>query len=122
MRCELNLVRNVEARAGRSSMRSFNKGKFNGEDCQAIVEVFTELLFFDLLAEIAVGGGDDANIYAEAVGAAEALDFSLFEKAQNLDCNPKGSSPISSRNNVPPCAAWIRPMRDWTAPVNAPFV
>ena len=33
-----------------------------------------------------------------------------------------GMSPISSRNNVPSCAAAIRPSRATTAPVNAPRV
>ena len=31
-------------------------------------------------------------------------------------------SPISSRNRVPPCAAWNRPRRSATAPVNEPFL
>ena len=35
-------------------------------------------------------------------------------------CKLSGMSPISSRNSVPPCAAWMRPIRDCAAPVNAP--
>ncbi len=31
-------------------------------------------------------------------------------------------SPISSRNSVPPCAAWKRPLRSAIAPVNEPFL
>ena len=39
----------------------------------------------------------------------------------SLACTSMPSSPISSRNSVPPCAASNRPARVATAPVNAPF-
>src|SRR6266496_6464901 len=38
----------------------------------------------------------------------------------NFDCSSIGSSPISSRNNVPLCASSKFPMRRWSAPVKAP--
>ena len=39
----------------------------------------------------------------------------------NVACMPSGSSPISSRNTVPPLAASNRPVRAEAAPVNAPL-
>ena len=39
----------------------------------------------------------------------------------SLTCASSGSSPISSRNSVPPSASWNLPMRLSTAPVNEPF-
>jgi len=39
----------------------------------------------------------------------------------SLTCSATGMSPISSRNSVPPLAAWNRPGWLATAPVNAPF-
>ena len=39
----------------------------------------------------------------------------------SFTCASSGSSPISSRNSVPPSASWNLPMRLSTAPVNEPF-
>src|SRR5512134_3648431 len=40
----------------------------------------------------------------------------------SFTCSGSGMSPISSRNSVPPCAAWNSPRRSDTAPVNEPFL
>src|SRR5512133_3623396 len=40
---------------------------------------------------------------------------------RSFTCSAGGMSPISSRNRVPPCAAWNFPGRVAMAPVNAPF-
>jgi len=45
----------------------------------------------------------------------------VLQHTQQLDCTSVPSSPISSRNSVPPWAASNRPARPVTAPVNAPF-
>ena len=42
-------------------------------------------------------------------------------KRSSLTCSGSGTSPISSRNSVPPCACSILPSVVLTAPVNAPF-
>ena len=39
----------------------------------------------------------------------------------SFTCMPSGSSPISSRNSVPPSACWNLPARLAMAPVKAPF-
>ncbi len=39
----------------------------------------------------------------------------------SLPCRATGRSPTSSRNSVPPCAAWKRPALACRASVNAPF-
>ena len=40
----------------------------------------------------------------------------------SFTCIGSGSSATSSRNSVPPLAAWKNPSRSAAAPVNAPFL
>jgi len=53
--------------------------------------------------------------------ASQALKLLLLEDRSSLGCNPRGISPISSRNKVPVSAISKRPILCATAPVKAPF-
>ncbi len=55
-----------------------------GDDAQPPVEVLAEFALFDHFAEVAVGGGDDAHVDLDRLGAADALDGLLAEGAQQL--------------------------------------
>jgi len=51
---------------------------------EAVVEVFAEEAIGDGLAEIAVGGGDDAYVDLACLQRADALDFLVLEGAEEL--------------------------------------
>ena len=64
-----------------------------------------------MLVEIAVGGGDDADVERES--ASRRRPASPRRPAARAAASPArslGSSPISSRNSVPPWAASMRPV------------
>ena len=56
----------------------------DGEDLEPVVEIAAELLLGDHLGEIAVGGGDEADIDGDGPVAAETLDLFLLQGAQEL--------------------------------------
>jgi hypothetical protein len=56
----------------------------NGEDFEAVEQVFTELAIFDLGREVAAGSGNHPHIHADGPGAAQALKFPLLQHAQQL--------------------------------------
>ena len=62
----------------------------NGNDVQAIVEVLAERAFGDLPVEIAVGGGDDADVNWNFAGAAHRTDGAFLEHAQQFDLHGHG--------------------------------
>ena|GEM_PF-2728984 len=56
----------------------------HGKHRQAMVEVAAEAAFAHFLAQVAVGGGDDAGVGKTAAGFADALEFAVFQHAQQL--------------------------------------
>ena len=52
------------------------------EDVQAIEQVFAEAPGFHIGDQIAVGGGDDADVDLDAPAAADRLDFAFLQRAQ----------------------------------------
>ena len=60
------------------------RGNFNGEGAKTIVQIFAELSLADQGQQVRVGGGDDAGIHPHHVGAAQALQFFLLQKTQQL--------------------------------------
>jgi hypothetical protein len=50
-------------------------------DVQAVVEIFAEAAVGDALAQVGVGGGDDAHVDLDDLLAAEALDLTLLKHA-----------------------------------------
>src|SRR5262249_40610003 len=57
----------------------------DGEDAEAIVEVLAERLLSDCLEQIAVGGGQDADIDLDRRAAAYPAGFAALQDAQQLD-------------------------------------
>ena len=93
------------------------------DDVQAVVEVLAELAFLDHLAQVGVGGRDDARVELDRARLADALDLPLLERAQQLGLQRQATSgATSSMNSVPRCASSKRPTRAETAPVKAPLV
>src|SRR5205085_854264 len=56
----------------------------NGEDIQAEVEIFAELLFLHAFAEVGVGRGDDTDVYLDRTGAADTHDLAFLQRAKQL--------------------------------------
>ena len=56
----------------------------NRHDVEAEEQVFAEFLALDTLFEIAVGGGDDADVDLDGARAADALEFAFLEHAQEF--------------------------------------
>ena len=89
---------------------------------QPVVEVFPEVPARDRGGEVAVGGGDDADVGLLSARAAEALELPLLEHAQELRLHRRLISPTSSRKSTPPAACSIRPGLAAAAPVKAPLL
>ena len=56
----------------------------DGDHVEAVVEILAERAFFERGAQVAVGGGDQADIHFERFRAAEPLEFALLQDAQQL--------------------------------------
>src|SRR6266851_5405757 len=54
------------------------------DDVEAEIEILAEAAFADLLFEVAVGGGDQADVDPDRAGAADAIDLTLLDGAQQL--------------------------------------
>ena len=54
----------------------------NRKNVETIVEVAAKAAGADFFGKIAIGGGDEADVYLHGVGAAEALEFALLQDAQ----------------------------------------
>ena len=55
------------------------------EHVQPVVEILAELAGGDRLLQILVGGGDQADVGADRLGAAQPLELALLQHAQQLD-------------------------------------
>ena len=58
---------------------------------QAVVQIFAEASFFHQLAQIHVGGGDDAHIHFDHVHPAEAHELAFLHHAQQLGLRLEGN-------------------------------
>ena len=54
------------------------------DDVEPVVEVLAEAARLDLLLEVAVGRGDDADVDRLGLGVADAEDDPLLQRAQEL--------------------------------------
>ena len=57
----------------------------DGNDVQALIQVFAEGAILEGGAQVAVGGGEQAHVDLDGAGAAEALEFALLQHAQEFD-------------------------------------
>ena len=60
------------------------------EHVQPVVEVLAERAVLDRLLEVLVGGGDEAHVGFQGLGAAEPLVLAFLQHAQQLDLRRKG--------------------------------
>ena len=58
--------------------------QLDGDDVEAVEEVFAEAAFADGLAQIDVGGGDDADVDLDFLDAAEVHEAAILEDAQDF--------------------------------------
>src|SRR5690554_4449062 len=58
--------------------------KLDVDDVQAVVEIFAQPSFADLLLEVSIGRGDEADVHADGFDAADALKFLLLKRAEKL--------------------------------------
>ena len=58
--------------------------QIDGDDVEAIEEIVAELAFAHRLAQIDVGGGDDAHIDLRLLRSAERSEAAVLQHAQNL--------------------------------------
>ena len=64
-------------------------GHFDRNDVEPVEEIFAKPAGGDGLGENHVGGGDDAAIGLDRVGAADALESAVLEHAQQLGLHPQ---------------------------------
>src|SRR5262249_35573625 len=62
----------------------------DGNNVQAIVQVFAKRSFFQRRAQIAVGGSNQAHVNFQGPRATQAFEFSLLQDAQKLDLDRRG--------------------------------
>jgi hypothetical protein len=60
------------------------RGNGDGDGGDTEVEIFAEELFADALLKVAVGGGNDADVYVNGLRAADAFKAAFFEDAKEL--------------------------------------
>ena len=68
---------------------------------------------FERGAQVPVGGGHQAHIYFDGARAAQTFELAFLQNAQQLTWVTGGTSPISSRNNVPLSASSNFPACWW---------
>ena len=51
---------------------------------QPVVEILPEAAVAQILGQVAVGGGDDSDVYADGFGAAQSLQLAFLQDAQQL--------------------------------------
>ncbi len=96
-------------------------GRTELDDVEAVEKVFAEVVLADGFDDVAVGGGDEADVDVELFVAADAGEGAVFEEAEELGLKGRDMSPISSRKMVPAWASSTRPSFWRMAPVKEPF-
>ena len=94
----------------------------NRKHVQAVEQVLAETPGLHVGDQVAVGGGDDADVDLDRSCARRPAR--LRPPARRATTSPApagGNSPISSRNSVPPSASTNLPVCFSVAPVKAPF-
>ena len=73
-----------------SSRRSRKRGHIQFDNIEAVKKVFAETAAFDLLLQIAVGGGEDAGVDADFGVGADALEAAILGDAQEFGLEGRG--------------------------------
>ena len=105
-------ARSCSTSVGRSSGRWRSGGRTMRTHGEPEVEIRAEAAGVDLGAQVAVGGGDDADVDGLVRVAADAADLAASRARAAAWAGARaGSSPISSRKTVPPSASSKAPAR-----------
>jgi hypothetical protein len=91
------------------------------EGADAVVQVLAEAAVGHHRLQRLVGGRHQAEIGLLRFDRAHARKVPDSISRSSLTCIDSGTSPISSRNSVPPLAVSTRPGLRAVAPVKAPF-
>ena len=103
-----------------SSFLSRSAGIFSGNS-YAVVQVAAEGAGFDGSGQVTMHGGDDTDVGANGLVAANALKFPLLQNAQEGDlCLGRKLADFIEEESSS-LASSKRPMRRCSAPVKAPF-
>jgi hypothetical protein len=97
----------ADAAAGRRCVRAGRHAHL--DDVEPVVQVLPEAALLHLGGQVLVGGADDAHVHRQLGGGAHLAHGRSWMARSSLLCIASGRSPISSRNSVPPCAAWKKP-------------
>ena len=93
------------------SSRRSRSGAMDRDHVQPVVEVLAEAPGGDLVAEVAVGGGDHAHVDVPRLRRADPLTSPSWSTRSSLAWKSADISPISSRKSVPPSARSKQPAR-----------
>ncbi len=111
----------VRPSARTSDSRSRSGGIAHRVDVEAMKRSSTKAPGLDLVLQIPVGRRHDPRRDRESARSPPTrVSFRSSSTRSSLACAGSGSSPISSRNSVPPPAFSKAPRRSRSAPVNAP--
>ena len=73
-------------RQGRDIIQAVPQGRdLNGKDVQAVKQILAKFPFADLSLQLAVGGGDQADVHLYRLGGADRVNLALLQGAQQLD-------------------------------------
>ena len=70
-------------------MRSRSGGNAQVHDIEAIEQILAEFAGAHLSGEVAVGGGEHANVHRHRLAAADAVDDAFLQRAQQLGLQPQ---------------------------------
>ena len=65
-------------------------GDRNREDVEAIIEILAEFTFFHVAEQIAIRGGEQANVNLDRAVAADAFEFAFLEHAKQFRLQVEG--------------------------------
>ena len=77
-----------------------------GTTLSAVENLRGNVFLGDFFLQVAVGGGDDADVDFDGAVAADAFEFALLQDAEEFGLDGQVMSPISSRKSVPPLATF----------------
>lgn len=107
---------------GMSSLRWLQGGQVDRDDVDTVEEVLAHLPRGDPFGQIAVGGGDDAEVGLVQVGAADRGEALPFDGAEELGLGGKAQFPEFVEEKGSAVSPVEAPLRSASAPVNAPFL
>ena len=105
-----------------SSRRSRSGGTCRGKTCKPVIQVRAELILFHHRLEIAICGGDEADVGPDGAIASDPLEFLVLDGAQQLRLEFERHFPdLIEKQASPDAPARIVRSSARIAPVKEPF-